>query len=52
MARGTPPADWGDPEQALNRSQFFDIMDFCLEKLPPNTRPRVHDARGHGARKR
>jgi RNA polymerase sigma-70 factor (ECF subfamily) len=31
------PADWGDPEQALNRRQFFDIMDFCLEKLPPNT---------------
>ena len=34
---GTPPAEWGDPEQALNRSQFFDMMDFCLEKLPPNT---------------
>ena len=33
----SPPADWGDPEQALNRSQFFDMMDFCLEKLPPNT---------------
>jgi RNA polymerase sigma-70 factor (ECF subfamily) len=33
----TPPADWGDPEQALNRRQFFDIMEFCLEKLPPNT---------------
>jgi len=32
-----PPAEWGDPEQALNRSQFFDILDFCLEKLPPNT---------------
>lgn len=32
-----PPADWGDPEQALNRRQFFDMMDFCLEKLPPNT---------------
>jgi RNA polymerase sigma-70 factor (ECF subfamily) len=31
-----PPADWGDPETALNRSQFFDILDFCLEKLPPN----------------
>lgn len=31
------PADWGDPEQALNRRQFFDMMDFCLEKLPPNT---------------
>ena len=24
----SPPAEWGDPEQALNRSQFFDIMDF------------------------
>ena len=33
----TPPADWGDPEQALNRIQFFDMLDFCLERLPPNT---------------
>jgi RNA polymerase sigma-70 factor (ECF subfamily) len=32
-----PPADWGDPENALSRRQFFDIMEFCLEKLPPNT---------------
>jgi RNA polymerase sigma-70 factor, ECF subfamily len=32
-----PPADWGDPEAALNRRQFMEIMDFCLEKLPPNT---------------
>jgi RNA polymerase sigma-70 factor (ECF subfamily) len=32
-----PPADWGDPEQALSRRQFFDIMELCLEKLPPNT---------------
>jgi len=32
-----PPADWGDPEDALSRRQFFDIMEFCLEKLPPNT---------------
>ena len=31
------PADWGDPEAALNRSQFMEMMDFCLEKLPPNT---------------
>ena len=31
------PADWGDPEAALNRQQFFDVMQFCLEKLPPNT---------------
>jgi RNA polymerase sigma-70 factor, ECF subfamily len=33
----TPPADWGDPVAALDRRQFFDILDFCLEKLPPNT---------------
>ncbi|MEP7183760.1 MAG: sigma-70 family RNA polymerase sigma factor [Betaproteobacteria bacterium] len=32
-----PPADWGDPEAALNRRQFMEMMDFCLEKLPPNT---------------
>ena len=32
-----PPADWGDPENALSRGQFFDIMEICLEKLPPNT---------------
>ena len=32
-----PPADWGDPEAQLSRAQFFDIMQFCLEKLPPNT---------------
>ncbi len=32
-----PPADWGDPEEALSRVQFMDMMQFCLEKLPPNT---------------
>jgi RNA polymerase sigma-70 factor, ECF subfamily len=32
-----PPADWGDPEEALSQQQFLDIMQFCLEKLPPNT---------------
>jgi RNA polymerase sigma-70 factor (ECF subfamily) len=32
-----PPADWGDPEQALNRQEFFAIMEECMEKLPPNT---------------
>jgi RNA polymerase sigma-70 factor (ECF subfamily) len=32
-----PPSDWGDPEESLSRQQFFDIMEFCLEKLPPNT---------------
>ena len=32
-----PPADWGDPEAQLSRVQFMDILQFCLEKLPPNT---------------
>jgi RNA polymerase sigma-70 factor (ECF subfamily) len=32
-----PPADWGDPEIQLSRQQFFDVVEFCLEKLPPNT---------------
>jgi RNA polymerase sigma-70 factor (ECF subfamily) len=31
------PAEWGDPEACLGQRQFFDMMDFCLEKLPPNT---------------
>jgi len=31
------PADWGDPDAALSRRQFMEIMDLCLEKLPPNT---------------
>jgi RNA polymerase sigma-70 factor (ECF subfamily) len=30
-------ADWGDPEAALNQRQFLDVMDVCLERLPPNT---------------
>lgn len=32
-----PPADWGNPESDLSRQQFLDVMQFCLEKLPPNT---------------
>ncbi len=31
------PTDWGDPEAALNRQEFFDALQSCLEKLPPNT---------------
>src|SRR3954468_10072587 len=33
----SPPSDWGDPEGALSRREFFDIMEFCLEKLQPNS---------------
>ena len=31
------PARWGDPENALSRQEFMEVMDLCLEKLPPNT---------------
>ena len=32
-----PPADWGDPDRALTQQQFLEVVQFCLEKLPPNT---------------
>jgi RNA polymerase sigma-70 factor (ECF subfamily) len=32
-----PPADWGDPENALSRQEFLQVVELCLEKLPPNT---------------
>jgi RNA polymerase sigma-70 factor (ECF subfamily) len=32
-----PPASWGNPEGDFERKEFFDVMQFCLEKLPPNT---------------
>lgn len=28
------PADWGDPEQALDARQFFQVLEACTEKLP------------------
>jgi RNA polymerase sigma-70 factor, ECF subfamily len=31
------PADWGDPEASLSRRQFFDVLELCMERLPPNT---------------
>jgi len=33
-----PPADWGpDPESQLSQQEFFEVMQLCLETLPPNT---------------
>ncbi|HXR56998.1 MAG TPA: sigma-70 family RNA polymerase sigma factor [Casimicrobiaceae bacterium] len=32
-----PPADWGDPENALSRQQFMEVLGECLERLPPAT---------------
>lgn len=32
-----PPSAWGDPEAAVSRGEFFDVMSFCLDRLPANT---------------
>jgi len=28
------PLEWGDPEQALSRVQFFEILQMCVDELP------------------
>jgi RNA polymerase sigma-70 factor (TIGR02943 family) len=28
------PAEWGDPEQALGRIEFFQVLEVCVEQLP------------------
>jgi RNA polymerase sigma-70 factor (TIGR02943 family) len=28
------PLDWGDPEETLNRTQFFDVLQTCVDNLP------------------
>jgi RNA polymerase sigma-70 factor (ECF subfamily) len=30
------PAEWGDATASLEQKEFLGVMDFCLEKLPPN----------------
>ena len=32
-----PPAAWGDPESALTRREFMEVLERCLERLPPTT---------------
>ena len=32
-----PPASWGDPESQLSQQQFFEVMQDCLDRLPPHT---------------
>jgi RNA polymerase sigma-70 factor (TIGR02943 family) len=29
------PQAWGSPEQTLNQRQFFEVLDVCVERLPP-----------------
>jgi len=31
----SPPDDWGDPQKTLQQSQFFQVLDACVERLPP-----------------
>jgi RNA polymerase sigma-70 factor (ECF subfamily) len=35
--RDERPADWGDPEQELENSQFWTVLELCMTKLPPAT---------------
>lgn len=30
-----PPADWGDPQRLMENGQFWELLHFCLERLPP-----------------
>ena len=32
-----PPAAWGDPESALSQQEFMEVLERCLERLPPAT---------------
>jgi RNA polymerase sigma-70 factor (ECF subfamily) len=29
------PADWGDPEHELRQRQFFEVLEACMDHLPP-----------------
>ena len=32
--RASTPLEWGDPERSLERTQFFDVLQVCLDHLP------------------
>ena len=32
--RYEPPIDWGDPEASLSRTQFFEVLQACIDHLP------------------
>ncbi len=29
------PNDWGSPDKTLQQAQFFQVLDACMERLPP-----------------
>lgn len=32
--KADPPTDWGDPHTSLERTQFFEILQQCVDNLP------------------
>jgi len=32
--RAAPPVDWGDPQGSLERTEFFAVLQACLDQLP------------------
>jgi RNA polymerase sigma-70 factor (ECF subfamily) len=30
----TPPSDWGNPDRTLERREFFEILQLCVDRLP------------------
>jgi len=30
-----PPGDWGDPAATFGQRQFFEVLELCIEQLPP-----------------
>ena len=32
--KADPPLDWGDPHASLERTEFFEILQTCIDKLP------------------
>ncbi len=30
-----PPSDWGDPDRTLERREFFEVLQVCVDRLPP-----------------
>src|SRR5690606_385734 len=29
------PGDWGDPQASFNQRQFFEVLELCVQALPP-----------------
>ncbi len=30
-----PPSDWGDPDRQFERREFFEVLQMCVDRLPP-----------------